>query len=86
MKETTDSVKFRREKGPPERMLCRGEVANGYNIPLRYLEIAACKGGGPPFVKIGRLVRYRVADLEEWIAKNRYESTSQIARRDGGSK
>ena len=36
------------------------------------------------FIKIGRLSRYRVADVDEWISQNRYENTSQITRRDGG--
>lgn len=26
-----------------------------------------CHREGPPFVKVGRLVRYRVADLDEWL-------------------
>jgi hypothetical protein len=84
MKESTSFATWRRENFPPEHMLSRGEVANIYNIPVRYLEIAACKGGGPPFVKIGRLVRYRVRDLEEWIASNRFENTSQFNAKVGG--
>ena len=24
---------------------------------------------GPPFLKIGRMIRYRVADLESWLAR-----------------
>lgn len=27
------------------------------------------QGDGPPFVKIGRSVRYRVADVESWLAE-----------------
>ena len=27
------------------------------------------KGGGVPFIRIGRLVRYRAADVEAWLAK-----------------
>jgi predicted DNA-binding transcriptional regulator AlpA len=26
------------------------------------------KGAGPPFIKVGRLVRYRRADVEAWLA------------------
>ena len=29
---------------------------------------------GPPFVKMGRSVRYRIADLDEWLIANRMES------------
>lgn len=27
-------------------------------------------GGGPRFLKLGRSVRYRVSDLEEWMSAN----------------
>jgi hypothetical protein len=84
MTESTNSATGRRENFPPEHMPSRAEVAKTYNIPVRYLEIAACKGGGPPFVKIGRLVRYRVRDLEDWIASNRYENTAQFKAKVGG--
>ena len=33
-------------------------------------------GGGPPYVKIGRLVRYRPTDIAEWLAAQRRISTS----------
>ena len=68
----------------PQLLLSRTEVEAYFGIPKRFLEIAACKGGGPAFIKIGRLSRYRVADVDEWISQNRYENTSQITRRDGG--
>lgn len=36
-------------------------------------------GAGPPFVKIGRLVRYRQSDLDAWIATRTATSTSGAA-------
>jgi hypothetical protein len=33
-------------------------------------------GDGPPFYKIGRGVRYRIPELEEWAARRRRNSTS----------
>ena len=32
-------------------------------------------GGGPPFVKIGRKVAYRLGDLRAWVAQQRREHT-----------
>lgn len=32
---------------------------------------------GPPFVRVGRAIRYRHADLAEWIAGRRRRSTSE---------
>ena len=45
--------------------------------------ITLCKwrvyGGGPSFVRCGRSVRYRVADLEDWAASRTVNSTSEAA-------
>ncbi|MBB5685657.1 helix-turn-helix transcriptional regulator [Sphingobium boeckii] len=34
-------------------------------------------GGGPPFLKMGKAVRYRVSDLDAWVAAHVVNSTSQ---------
>jgi len=34
-----------------------------------------CHGGGPVFIKMGRAVRYRIEDLENFILKSRASST-----------
>ena len=34
-------------------------------------------GTGPHFSKLGRRVVYRRADLEDWVAENRFRSTSE---------
>lgn len=39
-------------------------------------------GGGPPYLKLGRTVRYRPADLDHWLVERLVESTS--ARRIDG--
>ncbi|SFM54238.1 helix-turn-helix transcriptional regulator [Shimia aestuarii] len=49
------------------RLLSRVEVEEQYGIPKRYLEIAATRGEGPSIVRIGRLVRYRVCDIQKWL-------------------
>ena len=38
-------------------------------------------GGGPVFLKLGRRVKYDIADLDAWLASRRRWSTSD----DGGS-
>lgn len=40
------------------------------------LECYRSLGGGPPFYKFGKFVRYAVADLEAWAAGCRHERTS----------
>lgn len=50
-----------------ERLLTRDEVTEVFAIPKRFLEVSAMRGDGPTMVKVGRLVRYRRADIEAWI-------------------
>ncbi len=38
-----------------------------------------CQGGGPRFIKIGRSVKYRLVDVEEWLATCERQSTSEAA-------
>ena len=37
-----------------------------------------CEGGGPKFVKLGRLVFYRAGDLRTWINERTCTSTSVL--------
>ncbi len=60
-----------------ERLLTRTEVEEIFGFPTkRYLEIAAMGEEGPPIVRFGRTVRYRVGDLRGWIAAHRVEGES----------
>lgn len=34
-------------------------------------------GNGPQYLKVGRAVRYRIADLENWLSEKAKHSTSQ---------
>ncbi len=40
------------------------------------LECYRSFGGGPPFYKFGKFVRYAVADLEKWAAERRHDRTA----------
>ena len=42
----------------------------------RTLERYRVTGEGPVFAKLGRMVRYARADIEEWAARRRKRSTS----------
>jgi excisionase family DNA binding protein len=43
------------------------EAAAYLKVSHQYLEIARVKGGGPPYVKLSRAVRYRRQDLDTWL-------------------
>lgn len=44
------------------------EVAELLGVPVATLANWRCAGKGPPFLKIGRHVRYRPGDVDAWIA------------------
>lgn len=53
-------------------LLTRKEVQKTFSFPTkRYLEHVSQTGGGPPFIRIGRLVRYRRSDIRAWIDSHR---------------
>lgn len=38
-----------------------------------------CRGDGPPFLKVGRLVRYDPELTDQWLAERVRQSTSEAA-------
>jgi len=53
-----------------------GQLEARTGISRRNWERKRIRGDGPPFVKIGRLVRYPVAELDAWLAAHLRHSTS----------
>jgi hypothetical protein len=41
------------------------------------LEQKRCKGGGIPYIKIGRSVKYDIEDGKEFVQKQKRRNTSQ---------
>jgi excisionase family DNA binding protein len=64
----------------PQRLLTTAEAAEFVRLSQANLEKMRVYGGGPGFVRLGRAVRYRIADLEAWIAAGLVGSTSEAAR------
>lgn len=48
-------------------MLNRNEAAERLGLSARTLAEWACIRKGPPFLKLGGRVRYRVEDLDAWL-------------------
>lgn len=44
------------------------------------------EGSGPPFIKLGRKVFYRKADLDAWLERHVVSSTSEAGARLAGAK
>ncbi len=76
--------------GEPRALATPTEVADYLRVPLRTLYRWRYAGEGPPAFRVGRHLRFRWADVEEWLgrsgptqAPNRVgRSRNDIARRD----
>ncbi len=66
--------------GAEKRLISRTEVEEHFGVSKRFLELAAMKGEGPRFVRIGRTVRYRREDIEEWIESCVIEPAERAGR------
>jgi len=51
----------------PFALVDTDEAARVLGMSPRYLETLRGRGGGPPFVKIGRSVRYQPEEIDKWI-------------------
>jgi hypothetical protein len=63
------------------QLLNQSEAAKMLRLSARTMERLRVSGSGPLYVKCGRSVRYRVCDLEAWIAARVVGSTSEPSLR-----
>ena len=54
------------------------QAAEYLGLKRTTLEAWRCRGDGPRFVKMGRLVKYRHADLEAFIESRTRDNTSEV--------
>jgi predicted DNA-binding transcriptional regulator AlpA len=52
------------------------ETAQVLNVSCSWLNKARLTGDGPIYAKIGRRVVYSTNDLDEWLEKRKFASTS----------
>lgn len=53
------------------------QLAARWQCSVKKLNADRLSGGGCPYVKIGRLVRYRIEDVEEYEARKLRRNTSE---------
>ena len=58
-------------------LLTTEEAAQYLTVSRRTLERWRTEGGGPAYVKLGGCIRYRVSDLDEYIASELRTATCQ---------
>jgi len=65
-----------------KKLLSQKHVEEIWGIPGRTLEGLRVRGGGAPYIKLGRNVYYRPTDIEAWIDSNRRRSTSDSGQEE----
>ena len=62
----------RRSRSTP-RSLIERDASDYIGWSVGWLRDRRRHGGGPPFIRVNRAVRYRVDDLDAWLAAHRVE-------------
>jgi predicted DNA-binding transcriptional regulator AlpA len=57
----------------PKQRIPEKEAAPYIGMSTMFLRISRMRGDGPPYLKIGRSVRYDTADLDRWLESKRVE-------------
>ncbi len=52
-----------------DRLLTVKELADYLGVPVATIYAWRCRGEGPPGFRVGKHVRYRWADVAEWIER-----------------
>ena len=58
-------------------LLTGADTAQILKVSLSWLAKARMRGDGPPFIKIGRAIRYSEAALQQWMKSRQRLSTSE---------
>lgn len=53
-------------------LICTKKAARILSISPRTMENYRQSGIGPPYMKLGKIVRYCPTELEEWISSQKY--------------
>ena len=61
-------------------LLNESSVTKILNCEVKTLQAWRCRGGALPYVRVGRLVRYKNEDVLAYIESRRVNSTSEQAR------
>jgi len=60
-----------------ERLLTPKEAADLLRVSMSWLAKARMRGDGPPYLRIGRSIRYSEAALLQWMKSRQRLSTSE---------
>ena len=77
LRKTDDAESLESTVNNRERLLMVSEAADFLRLSQSWLAKSWMRGDGPPFVKIGRAIRYRESSLVQWLKSNQRRSTSE---------
>jgi len=61
-------------------LLNESAVAKQLGCQVKTLQAWRCRGGGPEFVRVGRLIRYNPNSVVAWVESRTARSTSEKIR------
>jgi predicted DNA-binding transcriptional regulator AlpA len=87
---SSNSTKLRPSTGPTaekiegaQPLFTERDLASLLNLSVKTLRNWRLSGYGPPHLKVGRLVRYRVSELNLWLKSCERASSSDRGRERG---
>jgi hypothetical protein len=66
--------------GDDDELLTTAETAAWLGVSVQWLDIGRSEGYGPPYQKLGVMVRYRRGTVRGWLRERTFHSTSEYAR------
>lgn len=61
----------------PEHIVDERDAARYLNFTPAFMRRRREVGGGPAYLRIGRTIRYRIADLDAWLAAHRIDPSDR---------
>jgi|WetSurMetagenome_2_1015567.scaffolds.fasta_scaffold61484_2 hypothetical protein len=55
----------------PQQRVKERDAAAYIGMSVPYLRLSRCNGGGPPYLRMGRAIRYDISDLDKWLETKR---------------
>jgi predicted DNA-binding transcriptional regulator AlpA len=69
-----------------DAILTEVEIADFLKLSTRTLQSWRVKNDGPPFIRVGRAIRYRLRDVVRWIEERTVSPAIQATNRNAGVK
>lgn len=66
----------------PTALLIAKQAARYFSLGQRTLENWRCLGEGPEFVRLGRVIRYRLSSLDAWLQSRTFANTGEADHAD----